>query len=215
MPDTFLIYGDALSTYELCDTRYLRHEQRFFLTHNQLDPKVYAITKVQDLVPQGIIKLTLKQGELDNVRDNVDLMVCDYYNGSGEVVIKKETHIDETARSYIWSAVVDDDGILQCNHEQNRIIHLATLSYYNVEFFLKGVLQDLNSEWRIDYNGDSDLTDEEKQHLCDLIVIRQINKTTISVRAGKTKKLIGEKFILSVQDSIGDYASSIELEVQE
>ena len=204
MPDTFLIYGDALSTYELCDTRYLRHEQRFFLTHNQLDPKVYAITKVQDLVPQGIIKLTLKQGELDNVRDNVDLMVCDYYNGSGEVVIKKETHIDETARSYIWSAVVDDDGILQCNHEQNRIIHLATLSYYNVEFFLKGVLQDLNSEWRIDYNGDSDLTDEEKQHLCDLIVIRQINKTTISVRAGKTKKLIGEKFILRIVRDLDD-----------
>jgi hypothetical protein len=184
------------------------------LTHNKLDPKVYTVTKVQDLVPQGIIKLTLKQDELNNVRDNVDLMLCDYYNNFGEVVTKQESHIDDTARSFLWSAIVDENGVLQRNQEQDNILHIAVISYFNVEFFLKGKLQDLNAEWRINYNGSSELSEDEIKHLCDLMVMRQIDKSTISIKPAKTNKLIGEKFILSVQDSNGDYASSIELEVQ-
>ena len=184
------------------------------LTHNKLDPKVYSVTKVQDLVPQGIIKLTLKQDELDETKDNVDLMLCNYYNGSGEIVTKQESHVDDTARSFLWSAIVDENGVLQRNREQNNILHIATISYFNVEFFLKNKLQDLNAEWRIDYNGTSDLSEDEIKHLCDLIVMRQIDKSTISIKPAKTNKLIGERFILSVQDSNGDYASSIELEVQ-
>ena len=214
IPDIFLLYEDKLSDYDLCDTRYLRHDHRFMLTHNKLDPKVYAITKVQDLVPQGIIKLTLKQDELNNVRDNVDLMLCDYYNSFGEVVTKQESHIDDTARSFLWSAIVDENGVLQRNQEQDNILHIAVISYFNVEFFLKGKLQDLNAEWRINYNGISELSEDEIKHLCDLMVMRQIDKSTISIKPAKTNKLIGEKFILSVQDSNGDYASSIELEVQ-
>lgn len=214
LPDIYLLYGDDLYNYNLCDTRYLRHEHRFMLTHNKLDPKVYSVTKVQDLVPQGIIKLTLKQDELDRTRDNVDLMVCNYYNGSGEIIIKQESHVDNTARSYLWSAIVDEDGVLQRNHEQDRILHIAKVSYFNVEFFLKDTLQDLNAEWRIDYKGNSDLSEDEIEHLCNLLVLRQIDKFTVSVKPAKTNKLIGEKFILSVQDSNGDYASSIELEVQ-
>lgn len=214
IPDIFLLYEDKLSDYDLCDTRYLRHEHRFMLTHNKLDPKVYTVTKVQDLVPQGIIKLTLKQDELNNVRDNVDLMLCDYYNSFGEVVTKQESHIDDTARSFLWSAIVDENGVLQRNQEQDNILHIAVISYFNVEFFLKGKLQDLNAEWRINYNGSSELSEDEIKHLCDLMVMRQIDKSTISIKPAKTNKLIGEKFILSVQDSNGDYASSIELEVQ-
>ena len=214
IPDIFLLYEDKLSDYDLCDTRYLRHEHRFMLTHNKLDPKVYTVTKVQDLVPQGIIKLTLKQDELNNVRDNVDLMLCDYYNSFGEVVTKQESHIDDTARSFLWSAIIDENGVLQRNQEQDNILHIAVISYFNVEFFLKGKLQDLNAEWRINYNGSSELSEDEIKHLCDLMVMRQIDKSTISIKPAKTNKLIGERFILSVQDSNGDYASSIELEVQ-
>ena len=196
IPDIFLLYEDKLSDYDLCDTRYLRHDHRFMLTHNKLDPKVYTVTKVQDLVPQGIIKLTLKQDELNNVRDNVDLMLCDYYNSFGEVVTKQESHIDDTARSFLWSAIVDENGVLQRNQEQDNILHIAVISYFNVEFFLKDKLQDLNAEWRIDYNGTSELSEEEIKHLCDLIVMRQIDKSTISIKPAKTNKLVGEKFIL-------------------
>lgn len=214
IPDTYLIYGNNLSEYDLCDTRYLQHEQRFMLTHNKLDPKVYAVTKVQDLIPQGIIKLTLKQDALDNVKDNVDLMICDYYSDFGEVVTKQEIGYNVQAVGFLWSAEIDEDGILQKNREQNHILHIAQTSYYNCEFFLGNILQDEQAEWRIDYAGNSELTDKEKEHLCELLVMRQIDKNTISIRPSKANKLIGERFILSVQDRNGDYAISIELEVQ-
>ena len=109
---------------------------------------------------------------------------------------------------------MDEDGVLQRNQTQNKILYIAKTSYFNVEFFLKNKLQDLNAEWRIEYNGDSDLTEDEINHLCDLLVMRQIDKSTLSIKPAKTNKLVGEKFILSVQDSNGDYASSVELEVQ-
>ena len=214
MPDTFLIYGDSLSTYNLCDTRYLQHEQRFFLTHNQLDPKVYAITKVQDLVPQGIIKLTLKQGEVNEIKDNVDLMICDYYSDSGEIAVKQETGNNSKAVGFLWSAIVDENGILLKNREIEYVLHIAKTTYYNCEFFLKGVLQDILSEWRIEYDGTSDISEEEKEHLCNLLVMRQVDNNTISIRPGKSNKLIGEKFKLSVQDANGDYKVSIQVEVQ-
>lgn len=215
IPDTFLIYGDTLPLYDLCDTRYLWHEQRFMLTHNKLDPKVYAVTKVQDLIPQGIIKITLKQDELDDVKDNVDLMICDYYSDIGEVVVKQQTGDNPRAIGFLWSAIIDEDGVLQKNHEQNHILHIAQTSYFNCEFFLNNKLQDVHAEWRIDYAGNSELTDKEKEHLCNLLVMRQIDKTTVSIRPSKANKLIGEKFLLTVQDENGDYPISIELEVQQ
>lgn len=214
IPDTYLIYGDSLSDFELCDTRYLWHEHRFMLTHNILDPKVYGVTKVQDLVPQGIIKLTLKQDELNEVKDNVELMICDYYSDSGQIVLKQETHTNASAQSFLWSASVNSDGILMKNLTLDNVLHIAQISYYNVEFFLNNNLQDINAEWRIEYNGTSNITDEEKQHLCNLVVLRQLDKDVVSIRPSKSNKLIGERFLLTVQDVNGDYAFSYELEVQ-
>lgn len=42
------------------------HEQRFMLSNNILDPKVYQVTKVTDLNPSGVIKYSIKQDDLDN-----------------------------------------------------------------------------------------------------------------------------------------------------
>lgn len=214
IPDTYLLYNDMLSDYNLCDTRYLKHEQRFMLTHNKIDPKVYTITKVQDLIPQGIIKLTLKQDELNEVTDNVELMICNYYSESGEILIKPQTHTDYLKVSLLWSAQLNDKGELLTNLDLNPILHLATTSYYNVEFFYRDVPQKATAEWRISYAGISELTDKEKEHLCNLLVMRQIDNSVISIRPSKSNKLIGEKFLLTVQDANGDYTTSVELEVQ-
>lgn len=214
LPDTYLLYGDDLYNYNLCDTRYLQHEHRFMLTHNKLDPKVYTVTKVQDLVPQGIIKLTLKQDELDETRDNIDLMLCNYYNNSGEIITGEQSDIRDT-EVFLWSAQVNNEGELEYNLAINYILHIAQTSYYNCEFFTKGKLENIPSEWRIKYIGTSNLTEEEKDHLCNLIVMRQINNSTISIRPSKTRKLIGERFKLTVQDITGTHAMSIEVEVQE
>ena len=50
-------YGDEMSDYNLCDTRYLQHEHRFMLTHNKLDPKVYTVTKVETSLNVNVTKV--------------------------------------------------------------------------------------------------------------------------------------------------------------
>lgn len=215
VPDTYLIYDNKISDFELCDTRYLRHEQRFMLTHNKLDPKVYAVTKVQDLIPQGIIKLTLKQDELNDVRDNLDLMICDYYSDSGEILPRRENELDKPVITLLWGAVINEDGILMKNHQPENVLHIAQTTYYNVEFLSNGQPLKMDSEWRIKYIGTSDLTDEEKEQLCNMLIMRQIDNDAISIRPSKANRLIGERFELTVQDLSGDYTLSYNLEVQQ
>ena len=215
VPDTYLIYNDKLSEFELCDTRYLRHEQRFMLTHNRLDPKVYAVTKVQDLVPQGIIKLTLKQDELNDVRDNLDLMICDYYSDSGEILPRRENELDKPIITLLWGAIISEDGILMKNRQPENILHIAQTTCYNVEFLSNGQPLEMDSEWRIKYIGTSDLTDVEKEQLCNMLIMRQIDNDAISIRPSKANRLIGERFELTVQDLSGDYTLSYNLEVQQ
>lgn len=215
VPDTYLIYDNKILDFELCDTRYLRYEQRFMLTHNRLDPKVYTVTKVQDLVPQGIIKLTLKQDELNDVRDNLDLMICDYYSDSGEILPRRENELDKPVITLLWGAVISEDGILMKNRQPENILHIAQTTYYNVEFLSNGQPLKMDSEWRIKYIGTSDLTDEEKEQLCNMLIMRQIDNDAISIRPSKANRLIGERFELTVQDLSGDYTLSYNLEVQQ
>lgn len=215
VPDTYLIYDNKISDFELCDTRYLRHEQRFMLTHNRLDPKVYAVTKVQDLIPQGVIKLTLKQDELNDVRDNLDLMICDYYSDSGEILPRRENELDKPVITLLWGAVINEDGILMKNRQPENVLHIAQTTYYNVEFLSNGQPLKMDSEWRIKYIGTSDLTDEEKEQLCNMLIMRQIDNDAISIRPSKANRLIGERFELTVQDLSGDYTLSYNLEVQQ
>ena len=109
MPDTYQLYGDKLYDYNLCDSRYIQHDERFMITNNVINPKVYQVTKVQDLVPLGIIKMTFKQTEVDKTVDNIDLLLCNYYNRMGEVRLKEPIDISvENRTSIIYHAIIND-----------------------------------------------------------------------------------------------------------
>ena len=226
VPDLYLLYGDELYDYNFCDSRYLQHEQRFMLTHNQLDPKVYYITKVQDLVPQGIIKLTFKQGELDETRDSIEYMLCDYYDRSGEKRIEYPDHEDLSKTSYIWTAHVNSDGELEIDYvnkgERNSIynkLEIGKTYYFVVEFYdennqIVRVSEDIDPIWTIDVNNPNGLlTEKEIKHFDDLMILTKFDESTLSIRVGKSNQLIGKSFVLSVKNKNGDYASSMPLEV--
>ena len=61
------------------DVRTIDYDQRFLITDNKIHPLAYVVTKREDTVPLGVTKLTLAQCDYDNKRDNIDLMICDYY----------------------------------------------------------------------------------------------------------------------------------------
>ena len=170
------------------------------------------VTKVLDMAPQGVIKLSLKQDDFSPKRDNVELRVCDYYNDTGDVVVERPT--DNPAppgSSTIYHMVVNSDDELE-DAEMISKIDVGSTYYFRAEF--SGFAYD--ADWRIELvdTGDN-YTEDEEYALARLITLRKVDDTTVSVRPGKSYKLPGKTFRLSVCDDMGNYYSSIDLEVSE
>lgn len=224
IPDTHWVYGDKLLEYNLCDTRYISHKKRFMITNNQIDPKIYEVSKVLDVTPQGIIKMTVKQDELNVVRDNVELMICDYFEDNGEVKIETASGSDITKTSYIWTGHINSNGELEHDYVSQEIrdrdynkLTLGQYAYFIVEYYGDNnniVTYGIDPEWRISLVNDQNYSPEEIIRFEKLVKVEQIDHYVVSVKASKAYDLIGKKFILSVQQASGEYSSSIMLEVQ-
>ena len=218
MPDTHHLYGDRLSEFDICDSRYIQHDERFMITNNVIDPKVYRVTKVQDLVPLGLVKMTLKQTEFDPRVDNSDLLLCNYYDRMGEIKpIETEIIDDEQFVSIIYQGVINNNGELDKGEEISETIFVDTgkTVYFITEFLDDGyVRDDIEPEYRIeviDENGD--MSDSDKIYLEKLAKLTVLDINTVSIKIGKSIKVSGTKYKISVQDKEGHYSSSIELEV--
>lgn len=215
IPDTYYTYGNNIYELELSDTRTIMHEQRFMLTNNILDPKVYQVTKVVDLNPSGIIKLSIKQDELNEKRDNIKLKICDYYNDSGEsnVSFVKDDSMPVVENPEIkWMQLNSEGELDEVLDDILKYLHIGQSSYF--ECIPSNVESHLN--WNIEFvNIENHYSSEECSHFEELIKITALKNGVISVKPGRTKKLIGKHYLLSVEDRYGFIRSSIELEVGE
>lgn len=215
IPDTYYTYGNNIYELGLSDTRTIMHEQRFMLTNNILDPKVYQVTKVVDLNPSGIIKLSIKQDELNEKRDNIKLKICDYYNDSGEsnVSFVKDDFMPVVENPEIkWMQLNSEGELDEVLNDILKYLHIGQSSYF--ECIPSNVESHLN--WNIEFvNVENHYSSEECSHFEGLIKITALKNGVISVKPGRTKKLIGKHYLLSVEDRYGFIRSSIELEVGE
>lgn len=169
------------------------------------------ISKVLDMTPKGVIKLSLKQDDFNPKRDNIDLLVCDYYNDTGDIKVEKPNPDPVIGSSSIIHMVVNSDGELEVGEDISSV-SIAT-TYYFSSVFSEDTPVDAN--WRITVKDtDGSYTDEEKEALDRLMVLREVDDKSVSLRPGKSKKLSGLTFVLSVCDINGNYYSSIELEVE-
>ena len=215
LPDTFYTYGDKLGELGLCDNRTILHNQRFMLSNNILDPKVYQVTKIVDLSPSGIIKLSIKQDELNRNNDNIDLQICDYYNSEGESQISQPEPFNTSKynTSKIIYCTLNKNNELILNKEfSNLTLALGHVSYYYVKFSDDNIIP----EWYINLIDEShSISDKDKVYYEGLISITKFDNNVIAIRPAKANSLKGKKFELCVSDSNGDYFSSIVLEVAE
>ena len=226
MPDVAFIFGEKFKDYDLDDTRYFVHDLRVMLTTNKINPKIYKVTKVNELAPKGIFKCIVKQDEFDEKKDNVDLMICDYYDDDGDIVIDKPINDDPdpTKTSVIHWAEIDSNGeIAPILTPTDAHLTIGETSYFIAEFSDN---KPTNIQWRVEYvnvtSADEDLPDERKEYYCNLLKISQFgngevdnnNLASISLRPNKMKSLIGKKFKLIVENYDGEYMSSIEVEVK-
>lgn len=213
MPDIYYTYGNNLYNLGLSDNRTIMHEQRFMLTNNMLDPKVYQVTKIVDLNPQGVIKLSIKQDELNQKRDNIQLRICDYYTDSGdqktEIIQKPQTMITSSQIEWMY---LNDDGELEPLYDRSKqYLYIGKNSYFEYKL----PYSDLTSEWNISLiDRASEFNEEEKSYYEGLMKLTVMDNVTISLKPGKAHSLIGKRFNLSATDNNGDNHSSIEVEVQ-
>ena len=196
----------------LGDTRTIMHEQRFMLTNNILDPKVYQVTKVVDLNPSGIIKLSIKQDELNNKTDNIQLRICDYYTDSGDQKTET-TQVPQTMKtaSHIQWMTLNDDGELEPLIDKSRqCLYIGKNSYF--EYTLP--YPDMKSEWNLHLlDKNNEYSERETSYYNGLMKITVLDNTSVSIKPGKAKSLIGKRFTLTATDNNGDNISSIVLEV--
>jgi hypothetical protein len=225
MPDVAFIFGEKHKDYDLDDTRYFVHDLRVMLTTNEINPKCYKVTKINELAPKGIFKCIVKQDEFDERKDNVELMVCNYYDEDGDVItdpITSENPDPEKSSEIFWAKLNENNELVK-DDTTDLSLSVGVTSYFMAEFSDDKVS---NAEWRVSYvnvtTDDETLSDERKSYYCGLLKITDfgesvVNETvisSISLRPNKVKQLIGKKFLLEVQNHDGEYASSIELEVK-
>jgi hypothetical protein len=212
LPDTHHVYGDKLEELGMCDTRTVFYNQRFFLSNNDLEPKIYQVTKVLDINPLGIIKLSIKQDELNEKRDNIELRICDYYTDEGDVMVDipiVDTPDAEKTSTINW-LTTDDDGELVDGVETK--LEIGTIYYFGVTFSADNV----DPQWKIELIDENDeFTDEDKEYYVGLMKMTKFDNTILALKPAKASSLKGKKFTLSVSDSNGEYYSSIDVEVAE
>ena len=208
LPDTYHVYGDKLEELGLYDTRTIMHLQRFFFSNNDLDPKIYQVTKITDLNPQGIIKLSIKQDEFNEKRDDLTLHVCDYYTNEGDIKVD-EPIVDNIEPAEIYWMTVNDDGELDYGEE--HALQIGVTSYFTVIF----PVENINPKWRIELNDKENYTEEEINYYEGLMKLTKFDESTLAIKPGKASSLKGKKFTLCVCDMNGNYHSSISIEVAE
>ena len=216
LPDTYHVYRDKLKSLGMCDTRTIMHKQRFFMSNNDLDPKIYEVTKIKDITPQGVIKLSIKQDEFNEKRDNIKLHVCDYYTDEGDIQIDKPT-VDEpdvTKSSEILWMTVSDEGELEDNIDPSlEMLQIGQTSYFSAKFYNGTDETEVDGQWRIELSDIDGFSEEDISYYIGLMKITKFDSSTIALKPAKASSLKGVKFVLSVEDINGQYASSIEVEV--
>ena len=76
------------------DTKTLLYDTRIMKSEpGRYPPIVYKVSKVEDTATQGITKLTMTQEQFDSARDNVELMICNYYEHTVEPELPKTEEI--------------------------------------------------------------------------------------------------------------------------
>lgn len=202
VPDTHLAYGDnGITKYKIPDTRSLVIQKRLMITNNDLHPNCWMISKVTEMNPQGVLKISIKQDEFDIHRDNVQARVCDYYSDDGNINPDPKKPPEESeGTSTINYMVVDDQGFLSQSDMINTI-NVAKTYYFSSK-------DDFEAHWRVQIDGKD--SGDPLERLVELSII---DLHTISLRLSKSSKLYNQSIILSLSDQNGDHYSSIKLEV--
>lgn len=212
LPDVYQLYGDRYRE-SLDDNRTLGFSQRFIIGYNDLNPKVYIVTKIKDFTPKGIIKLSLKQDDYDEHRDNVSLGVCNYYNDMGEIQVDSPAKSEDKSYSkIIWKMLNANNELVDIPDNFDTRLFIGKPSYFKAVFYDSNgnIVSNKKAEWRIELEDNSE---DNKDYYVNLLKVTSFEDNTMIIRPSKANSLKGKYFTISVSDSEGNYTSSTTVEV--
>ncbi len=161
-------------------TRMLHDGMRFMLEMSGDTPLVYELTKFDGITGNNksikILNCTLTQNVYDKERDNVELMLCDYYT-------TQENSINETLEHYETYARID--------YESDEI-KLSSSETFSAVFY-----DDTNKEIDVDDFSWS-ITDYDFD--ISNLIISYVDKTA-EIAVKNNRKLIGKTFNLNILSS--------------
>lgn len=210
LPDVVNIYGaNNLSALNLDNNQSIIYGQRFMIGNSIFYPRCFYTTKVQDLIPKGVIKLTLKQDDFNENRDEPKYGVCDYYTEEGKIKVDIPSIEDSEKTSSIkWQFINSNNELIDNDGSYQEILQLGKPSYFSVVFS-----NDLiNPEWKVEIIDDN-LSIKEREYYNNLLSLTDFGNNILAIKPAKAKSLQGKHFTLSVSDIKGDYYSAIEIEV--
>lgn len=210
IPNLYSLYNDHLEKLGLSDNRQINHGDRFFLTANNIHPNIYKISKIVDSTPFGVVKLSMKQDMFNGKQDNVDLMICNYYTDTGHVEVTEPIHISEDIRNIIKLVLNDDNELIDGGLTQGIIgMSIGETGYFG----LNDDSEMNNLDWRITINSDYSDSKHADSYYEKLIKLQKIDDSSVCVKVGKAKSIVGKRFTLCVYDDKQNPHSQIELEI--
>lgn len=183
------------------------------ITTNKLQPKVYQVTKIIELTPPGLFKYSIKQDEYNSWKDNVDLLICDYFQDTGDEPVDTIKETVNSSNNIIRWMYLDENGQLDYFKDKSDLYLYKGISSY-FEFIPK--IPNSEVKWDITLvNDNNEYTENDIRYYVGLMKLTKFSNESISIKPGKANSLIGKKFTLTATDCSHNEYSSIELEVKD
>ena len=178
------------------------NNQRLIISTLSPNPSVWKVSKVQNLTPRGILKLTYKQTVFDEHTDYVDWntgeMYADYY-------VNKIAPIEETEQYVVTSSITALNNYIKLGGSYK----LLTVSFMDADG------KDVTGEYSEKITSESwkCFVDEVEYTENELITwLPQSEPNKMKIKIGKDLTLLTK--IFTVQCIVGDVIGTIELELR-
>ena len=171
------------------ETQIIGHDQRFLISDaGRIPPLCYSVATISDSMPVGITKFVMSQSTFDQIHDNADLMLANYYNHSVEPV---EPDIEQ---ELLGTATISYSGV------KPTIKVGGSAKIFTPVFSIEGttVGKWLVSDENGDISGDANYTIERDGEL-------------LKIKVGLNYNLIGTILIVQL---VGSDGSTAELSVE-
>lgn len=176
------------------DTKTINYGMRFLISNNKLHPIAWHVSKYEDVLPEGVAKVTFAQSQFDPHRDSAELMLADYY-GSNITPEEKDKPYDTFYKNRSEITFNGTQRVLKINGSYKTFIP----HFYNKD----NEELDIEPIWSIEYPSEEDV---EK---FDIIY----DGRNMKIKCLNYYDLVGKIVTIYLDSTVGSVPSTLEMEV--